>query len=94
MINFPIFEEIRPIKDKGNTEATTIETTELSTVFSGADLSDDEEVDQVQGEWRPTKQTYTIIGTLSMVCLLCALDATALVGALPVSHAKSRSRIS
>lgn len=37
-----------------------------------------------QAEWRPGKQEYAVMVTLSVISLMVALDATILVSVLPV----------
>ncbi len=47
--------------------------------------SDDEPVKgDIQSEWKPDKQVYVIMGALSLILFVVALDATILVAALPV----------
>jgi len=49
--------------------------------------------DNISGQWRATKQIKMILGCLSIVSLMVAIDATILVSALPVSLAMTLSWI-
>ncbi|KAK3690274.1 major facilitator superfamily domain-containing protein [Podospora appendiculata] len=52
-------------------EATALDVTKL------------EEVDDPQAEWKPGPQEYAVMGTLAVISLMVALDATILVSVLP-----------
>lgn len=48
-------------------------------------IDDIEAVKEVTPEWKPQKQEYLVMVTLSVISLMVALDATILVTVLPVS---------
>ncbi|KAK3324832.1 major facilitator superfamily domain-containing protein [Cercophora scortea] len=50
---------------------------------SALDITKPERVDDLQADWKPGKQEYAVIGTLAIISLMVALDATILVSVLP-----------
>ena len=72
------------IPDEPSTPTSTEHSThEKSSVLVPADI---ESAKGGQVEWKPQKQEYLVMLTLSIISLMVALDATILVTVLPVSY--------